>query len=145
MTGIDFYVLPSDSLHRRLEFACQLTEKAVNSGHQVLLAVDDLSTAEQLDQLLWTVKPESFLPHRIIDTTPQTDTRLKIEITHGDTCLDHHDVLIAMCAEIPVFFSRFQRYAEVVVQKADILAQSREHWSFFQHRGYPLQHRKLGG
>jgi len=145
MTGIDFYVLPSDSLQRRLEFACQLTEKAVNSGHRVLLAVDDRNTAAELDQLLWTLKPESFLPHRIIEATSTANPAFGIEITCDDISLDHHDVLIAMCAEIPVFFSRFQRYAEVVVQQPHILAQSREHWSFFQHRGYPLQHRKLSG
>src|SRR5690554_5975871 len=100
MTGIDFYVLPSDSLQRRLEFACQLTETAVNAGHRVLLAVDDQDSAEQLDQLLWTLKPESFLPHRVITATADAQPALNIEITADDTSFDHHDVLIAMRAEI---------------------------------------------
>lgn len=145
MTEIDFYILPATDEARRLEFACRLAEKAVGKGHRVLIATASESDAEQLDSLLWHFSPESFLPHRRLTAQSQVDAHCPVDITGGDNYLDHHDVLINLNREIPSCFSRFERYAEVVIQREDILANSREHWSFFQHRGYPVQSRRLGG
>lgn len=145
MTGIDFYVLPTDSPERRLEFACKLSEKAVAKGHRVLIAVDTDTEAETLDQCLWSFTNDSFLPHRIITPASAADPVYPVEISIQAECLDHHGLLISMSDEVPAFFSRFERYAEVVIQDKQILATSRDHWSFFQHRGYPMQHRKLRG
>lgn len=145
MTEIDFYVLPTDNPERRLEFACKLSEKAVARGHRVLIAVDTDAQAETLDECLWSFSNDSFLPHRIITATSTADPAYPVEISVQAPCLDHHGLLISMSGEVPTYFSRFQRYAEVVIQQEQILASSRDHWSYFQHRGYPMQHRKLRG
>lgn len=143
MTAVDFYILPASDPLQRLMFVCRLTEKAVGSGHRVIIAAGSTDEAEQLDQLLWEFSPESFLPHRQIDARSSTDAHCPVDITASDQYLDHHDVLINLQLEIPACFSRFERYAEVVIQREDILLNSRQHWRFFQHRGYPVKNRRL--
>jgi DNA polymerase-3 subunit chi len=63
MTRVDFYILPPGDERQRLVFACRLTEKAYRQGLTVYLRAGDETTASQLDQLLWTFRQGSFVPH----------------------------------------------------------------------------------
>ncbi|SHF51294.1 DNA polymerase III, chi subunit [Microbulbifer donghaiensis] len=139
MTRIDFYVLASAQPQEADLFACRLAEKAYRSGLRVLLAVDDRERAEQLDQLLWTFREDSFLPH-----APQgAEQNAAVEINCGEDPGIHHGLLINLCSEVPGWFSRFERLAEIVVQQPDSLARSRSRFSHFRDRGYPLQSHKI--
>jgi len=55
----------------------------------------------------------------------------------------HHDVLINLAAEIPEYFSRFERVFEVVSQDPAVLNATRSHYKFYQDRGYPLKRHDL--
>ena len=48
------------------------------------------------------------------------------------------DVLINLSAEVPEFFSRYERVAEVVDADAARREQSRERYRFYRDRGYKL-------
>ncbi|WP_237054775.1 DNA polymerase III subunit chi [Microbulbifer sediminum] len=140
MTRIDFYVLSSDQPHQGDVFACRLAEKAFRAGMRVLLAVDDRTRAGQLDELLWTFREDSFLPH-----APQAgEQHAAVEINCGEDPGLHHGLLINLCTEIPAWFSRFERLAEIVVQQPESLARSRSRFSHFRDRGYPLQSHRIG-
>jgi very-short-patch-repair endonuclease/DNA polymerase IIIc chi subunit len=60
MTTIQFYHLLSTPLERALP---KLLEKAFAGGFKTLLVADSDEHIEQLNQLLWTYDPNSFLPH----------------------------------------------------------------------------------
>jgi DNA polymerase-3 subunit chi len=47
-------------------------------------------------------------------------------------------VLINLAAEVPEFFSRYERVAEVVDADAVRREQSRERYRFYRDRGYKL-------
>lgn len=139
MTKIDFYVLPETTSDSRWLFACKLTEKAQRMGMRVLIAVDSEPAARQLDQLLWTFKPESFIPHQLVGG----EKPAPVEITFTEETGDHQGLLLNLSDKIPSAFSRFERVSEVVIQEAGILATSRERYSFYKSRGYPIETRKL--
>lgn len=141
MTRIDFYILKEDSTDARLLFVCRLVDKAVRQGNRVLINVTDWSTADLLDNLLWSFRPESFIPHALSNTEEATE--VPVVISAGVDQADHHDLLINLTADVPVFFSRFQRLAEVVVQADAVLEATRQHYSFFKERGYPIDTHKL--
>lgn len=140
MTHIDFYILPDTSAEARWQFACRLIEKAHGLGRELLVAVDSLAEARQLDELLWHFKPESFVPHRLLDSDMPP---APVEITADTNCGQHHDVLINLSSRVPEHFSRFERLSEVVIQDPEVLKNTREHFSFYKTRGYPIQHRKI--
>ena len=143
MTHIDFYILSDDASTARWHFVCRLIDKVTRLGHRVLVTLDDPAEAEHLDELLWTFKPESFIPH----TRLPSDTQEQVEITtdlHAEIPLhNHHNVLINLSRVVPTYFSRFERLSEVVIQQPEILKNTREHYSFYRERGYPIQHRNV--
>lgn len=53
-------------------------------------------------------------------------------------------VLINLARSVPTFFSRFERTLEIVDDSDTARAQSRDRYRFYQKRGYPLKHHKLG-
>ncbi|MDP9413829.1 MAG: DNA polymerase III subunit chi [Pseudomonadota bacterium] len=56
---VDFYHLDRSPLERVLPRIC---ERLLESGERLLL-VGEPALLQQLDELLWTYAPESFLPH----------------------------------------------------------------------------------
>ncbi len=139
MTRVDFYILDSaDSVNRSL-FVCRLAEKAWRMGHTIHIQTNQLADAESLDELLWNFKAEAFIPHALAPTIKSTP----IHIGYGGTVSQHHDLLINLCNEVPLFFSSFERVAEVVTQAPDQLAISRERFRFYRQRGYALESHKI--
>jgi DNA polymerase III subunit chi len=139
VTRIDFYVLPETTSEARWLFACKLAEKVQRMGMRVLIALDSETEARQLDELLWTFKPESFVPHQLINGGKPAP----VEITFDDQAGDHQGLLLNLSNKIPTWFSRFERVSEVVIQEPGMLATSRERYSFYKSRGYPIETRKL--
>ncbi|MDQ2077241.1 DNA polymerase III subunit chi [Marinimicrobium sp. ABcell2] len=141
MTEVSFYILQDSEAQARWQFACRLVEKAQRLGHEVLVVVDSAAEADYLDELLWSFNPESFVPHRRIDA--QDQPAAPVEITANGDCGDHHDVLVNLSQRVPEHFSRFQRLSEVVIQEPQVLQCTREHFSFYKSRGYPIQSRNI--
>ena len=143
MTSIDFYILGQAFEEDRLRFACRLAEKAYSEGRQVYLHARDEQQAQYLDDLMWSYKPESFLPHSLVKAAEPADTL--VQIGWQDHPLHHHDVMINLSSPLPTFFSRFDRVLEVVIQDDDVLKQTRDHYKFYKDRGYQVTHRDLRG
>lgn len=139
MTQVDFHILPDASVESRWLYSCRLIEKVAGLGHSVLVAVDSEEEAQTLDDLLWSFKPESFIPHQIIGG----DNESPVEITFTPEAGDHHQVLVNLSSRIPEYFSRFARLSEIVIQEPKILENTREHYKFYKQRGYPItQHKR---
>jgi len=65
MAEVSFYILPSELLQDRYLFACKLIEKAYRSGSVCYVLTDSIEQSRYLDDLLWTFRPGSFIPHQI--------------------------------------------------------------------------------
>jgi len=90
MTNIDFHILQEASVEARWLYVCRFIEKVERLGHSILVTVDTQTEAQELDDLLWSFKPESFIAHQIIGG----DESARVEITFTEESGDHHDVLI---------------------------------------------------
>ncbi|HKK13650.1 MAG TPA: DNA polymerase III subunit chi [Gammaproteobacteria bacterium] len=143
MTRVDFYVLPGDDAEGRARVACRLAEKAFDRGHRVLIHTDSPGESAALDDLLWTFRAGSFVPHARQGADP--DPRTPVLVGHGDEPDDHDDVLINLASTVPLFFSRFARVAEVIDQHGERLPAARERYRFYKDRGYELASHKLSG
>jgi DNA polymerase-3 subunit chi len=65
MAEVSFYILPTQSQHERLLFACKLIEKAYRSGCFCYVLTDTAGQSQQIDNLLWTFRAGSFIPHQL--------------------------------------------------------------------------------
>jgi DNA polymerase-3 subunit chi len=123
MTLVGFYVMQTSDPDQRLRVAARLADKAFQRGHRIFINTTDEAQAAVLDELLWNSET--------------------IAIGWGQEPDDHNDLLINLQLEIPSFFSRFQRVAEVVTQEPDSLAALRKSWTFYKDRGYQLEKHDL--
>ena len=136
MTRVDFYILKGTGDSARALFACRLTEKAVQQGHQVYINTESAVQLLQLDDLLWTFRAGSFLPHAVDNGENHSD--LPVLLAHGGEPRNSHDVLVNLSNEIPPFFSRFNRVAELVGSNDTQRAEARNRYRFYKDRGYTL-------
>ena len=88
---------------------------------------------------MWSYRPASFLPHGLLGTAEASN----IAIGWGQEPGDHDDLLINLQLNVPPFFGRFHRVAEVVTQDPDSLEALRASWRFYQERGYQLEKHDL--
>lgn len=139
MTKVGFYVIAASAPEKRLEVAVRLADKAFQNGHRIFINSCNETQARQLDEMLWSFRPASFLPHGL-HGQEHSDT---LAIGWGQEPVNHHDLLINLQLEIPAFFSRFARVAEVVTQDEESLKALRASWKFYQSRGYQLEKHDL--
>ena len=139
MTRVGFYVVQAAQQGQRLEVAVRLADKAFQRGHRIFINAVDEAQARALDELLWSFRPASFLPHGLYGQE-HSDS---IAIGWGQEPENHNDLLINLQLEIPAFFSRFARVAEVVTQDDASLAALRASWKFYKERGYQLEKHDL--
>jgi DNA polymerase-3 subunit chi len=141
MTQVDFYVLGERSRSNRFLLACRLADKAWQQGRRIYIHTDSESDARNLDRLLWTFRQGSFLPHGL---SAKDDPELNpVLIGHGTDAGEEHDVLINLATEVPGFFSRFDRVAEVIDNSAEVRNAGRERFRFYRDRGYPLNSHEI--
>ena len=78
MARVDFYILPDRAANSRPLLACRLAEKAYRLGHRVYIHVESAQQAQYLDDLLWSFRQGSFIPHGITPPQPGDDTPVLI-------------------------------------------------------------------
>ncbi len=136
MTRVDFYILPDDSSRNLEVFACKLTEKAYTQGMKVYINTQSEQQTQSLNGLLWTFKQESFLPHEIAVDSSSADA--PIMIGNGVEPEQSNGLLINLSQDVPLFFSQFERLAELVNQNEQIKEKGRERFRFYKDREYQI-------
>lgn len=135
MTRIDFYLL--DAGEKPASFACRLTEKAYRQGHRVYLLTDSAAEARSLDELLWTFRQGSFVPHAVFAEEAEADAAdHPVGIGWGPVPVAFGDVLINLSSKVPEEFERFQRVIELVDAGESARELSRERFRCYRQRGF---------
>ena len=140
MPRVDFYILADQRPNGRPLLACRLTEKAHGLGHTVYIHVDNAEEARRLDDLLWTFRDGSFVPHALYPA-PAEDASPVLIGWDADSDASA-DVLINLATDVPAFFERFDRVAELVNQEPVVLQTSRQRFRVYRDSGIsPETHR----
>lgn len=138
MTRVDFYIL-AEAAGDPLPVICRLCDKAAAAGQQVFVHVPDAGAAEALDGLLWSFRQGSFISHeRCGDGAPPQAPIPAVLLGDGEPPPSHQQVMINLAAEVPPFFSRFERVLELVHGDAAERARGRARYKFYRDRGYAL-------
>jgi DNA polymerase-3 subunit chi len=135
MTRIDFH----SSVPNKLAYACRLVRKARASGANVVIFASDARQIAELDDALWTVSEQDFLPHVIAGNPLATRTPI-ILVQDAQTEVPHHQVLINLSNQTPDYFARFERLIEIVSADAADAQAGRDRYRHYKQRGYPVTH-----
>ena len=139
MTRVDFYVLPVAEPHARLSFACRLVEKAWFAGHRVYLHSAQAQTADAIDGMLWSFRDSAFVPHEAAPANPACP----VVIGQAQDPGTFADVLINLADEVPAFFERFARVAEIVLDEPAARSAGRARWAIYREHGCQPDHHDM--
>ncbi|MFC3909522.1 DNA polymerase III subunit chi [Legionella dresdenensis] len=129
---IDFYLLSESGSNARWLLACRLLEKAYLRGHRVFVFCNNKEQAELLDELLWTFREDSFIPHNLQGEGPEPPP--PIQIGYQGEPRGFNDILLNLSDTIPDFFKRFKRVMEIVGNDDDAKAISRTHYREYKNQ-----------
>lgn len=139
MTRVDFYLLPDVDIDAKYRFACRLALRAIHAGQQVHIRTASEELGAMLDDLMWAYPEDRFVPHSL---APAPDAAsAPVRIGNGEPAPGADDVLVNLADDVPEFFARFERVAEVVT--APERAGGRARYRHYRERGYPLFHHDL--
>jgi DNA polymerase III subunit chi len=141
MTEVDFYILKDKAPQAGMQFACRLAEKIFKDGHQVYINTTSGQQLKQLDDLLWTFRQGSFLPHAVCTSNEPEAT--PILLGHAIEPDGPSDVLVNLAEDIPAFFSRFSRVTELVSGDDTQREMARTRYKFYKDRGYTVRSHQL--
>ena len=139
MAQVDFYVLDRVDEHTRNTLACKLAEKAWRLENTIHIHTMTREDAERLDNLLWTFREGSFVPHELSGG----DTGAPVTIGYGDAVVEPRDLLITLCDEIPSFAESFPRVAELVTSDESSRAKSRIRYATYRDQGHKIDTHKI--
>lgn len=138
---IDFYVLSDAKENSRALLACRLADKAYSLGHTVYIAAASEARAAALDDLLWTFRQDSFVPHERYPLTGMEGSPVLIGVA-APAEVDAQ-VLINFTDAFPEGFERYERVVELVDAHPDVLAKSRERFKQYRERSLTPETHKL--
>lgn len=142
MSQIDFYVLTASGETARHQFACRLAEKAYRLENRVHIRVADAETVQKLDELLWTFRDGSFVPHEV-SGAGNDEPVSPVTIGYDALPSAQPDLLINLGDTVPDSTASFPRVAEVVTSDEGSKAQSRERFVHYRDQGHALNTHKL--
>lgn len=138
MARVDFYILSQHGERERYVFACRLAEKAYRLDNTVHIHAGSREVATQLDELLWTFRDGSFVPHDML--SPDTaDRSSPVTIGSDSGPAAARDLLINLCDDIPPFAGTFVRVAELVSSDEQCKRDSRKRFVAYRDNGHTLE------
>ncbi|MBN4053617.1 DNA polymerase III subunit chi [Haliea sp. AH-315-K21] len=137
MPKVNFYLLKHGQSSEQYTFACRLCEKILSQKLKAYIHTDTQEQAQYLDDLLWSYRPESFLPHCVIGT--DLDEDVSIIIGYADKYQKKFDVLINLSQDIPDFHTSFSRIVEIIPADEEAKALGRVRWKHYKDASYELE------
>jgi len=142
MARVDFYVLQAAGEPARQQFACRLAEKAYKLKNTVHICTTDRAAAEQMDDLLWTFRDGSFVPHELIGRDADS-VRSPVTIADVSVASVGPDLLINLGPAAAENCDSFPRVAEIVTSDDHGLQESRKRYAHYRELGHSLETHKL--
>lgn len=140
MSGqVDFYVLKTSDEQSRMRTVCRLAQKVHKLGHDMLVLTADSEQSKQLDELMWTFSQSSFLPHAVVGSRTELESK---QCALSMPVLIHHlmpekppQVLINLKDDIPQC-PDVKRIVEIVDQDEQVKHCGRHKFRTYKNKNF---------
>ena len=136
MPRADFYLIAKPRFRAEpLRLVCELARKAHDAGMWTLVLARDAAQAETLDDLLWDMGDDVFIPHQVAGMDVDEDEAAVL------IAAPEHDAplrpLVLNLRDAPVE-GAFERVLEVVPADDSARGPLRQRWKQYQARGFEV-------
>ncbi len=142
MPDISFYILPSNSEQGRFNFACKLAEKAYRSASKAYILTDTKTQSRKLDDLLWTFRAGSFVPHHeYIGSAQSIENSVLIGFINAPE--NWQQSIINLSGQCPENLQQSERILEILDNDDTIKQSGRQRYRQYQHSGFNISTYKM--
>ncbi len=142
MPEVSFYVLRTELQQERYRFACKLIEKAYRSGHFAYVLTDSPEQSQAIDDLLWTFRAGSFVPHQIYQNTPPEQINVVL-IGSNEPPDRWHNTVINLSSQLPSAFKQAEKILEILDNSEACKANGRQRYRQYQEAGIEIITHKI--
>lgn len=128
----NFYILPNARKDGRFLFCCALIEKLYSKKHIVYVHCQQAHEASQFNELLWTFKEESFVPHCMVGEYDIEDCPIQIGFNCPPSTFQDVVIFLGVIPQVPEFYQQFARVVEIVDAEPNTKETLREHYQFYR-------------
>ena len=133
----DFYLIAKPRFRDEpMRLVCELARKAFDAGLPTLVLARDRAQAELLDDLLWDMGDEVFIPHQIAGMAPDAEGDVEVLIAAPEYDPPMRPLVINL--RDAAVEGGFERVLEVVPADPAARGPLRERWKQYQARGLEL-------
>jgi DNA polymerase-3 subunit chi len=143
MAQVDFYILPENGNQKY--FACALIQKAWKQGNIIFVNTRSESEAATFDDLLWTFKDISFLPHCLAANNNTENSPIVIgddNQTNGQIP-GHTTIMLNLTDQMPQVTNKIKRILEIVAGSESERQQARKRYAEYRDQGHELNNHKI--
>ncbi|WAK02834.1 DNA polymerase III subunit chi [Methylobacter sp. YRD-M1] len=148
MPEVSFYLLPSRSQQERYLFACKLIEKAYRSGHFCYVLTDSAEQSEIMDNLLWTFRAGSFIPHECYTeetfSLPRAEWQRHVILIGTQKAPDDwQKTVINLSSQCPQDLEQTERILEILDDSEETKEAGRQRYRQYQQLGLAIATHKI--
>jgi DNA polymerase-3 subunit chi len=137
MARADFYLVTTPRFRSEpLRLVCELARKAFDAGLPTLVRARSQEQAEALDDLLWDMGDEVYIPHQIAGADEDED---EAEVLIAAPDIDAALRPLVINLRDAAVEGAFDRVLEVVPADESARGPLRERWKQYQARGLELK------
>ena len=120
----------------QLHAACQLASQCYRQKQRSLILCENQNAAEAMDELLWQLPTDAFVPHNLTGEGPANGT--PVEICWEMPAYPNKGVLINLGRELPQNIQRFAKIYDFVPADETLKQQARERYKHYRAAGHNL-------
>lgn len=149
-TQVMFYIMPehdseqstgagtdaTKSTNDYLQQACIQAAHYYRQNKRVFIFTEDQAQAHQIDQLLWSFEPDSFVPHNLIGEGPKQGAAIEIGYQPST---NRRPILINLAKQTPNFANRYQQIIDFVPSNEDLKQLARQRFRSYKQMGLDVQ------
>lgn len=141
MPEVTFYVLNSESLYDRYLFACKLIEKAYNASKFCYVLLDSIEQCQRLDDMLWTFRAGSFIPHQVFNgVLPEITSQILLGTENPPA--DWQNVIFNLSSQMPQEWQQAKRILDILDNSETTKVAGRERYRTYKNAGIEIETHK---
>ncbi len=122
--------------------ACEIAERTYVKGDRLQIIAADQQQAIRLDSLLWTFRPDSFVPHGIFEGEKDEIVPPVLVCARQERFPGFDSLLMLDYCPVEIVGQFSKAIHLVVVDNPERLKASRDYWTQLRDAGFSLGHQK---
>lgn len=143
-TQVMFYLLEQDKNGHEQDLcllhSCFQAAYFYRQNQRVFIFCQNQEQAHQIDELLWSFEPDSFVPHNLINEGPKNGSSVEISWLAPT---NRRPILINLTSTVPNFAHQFSQIIDFVPSDEQLKQQARERFKHYRQLGFQVDNQPV--